>query len=106
MKRPLVWIAGGTDKGNDYQPLKAFARQKVHTLVCMGVDNDKLVREFTGVVPHVVSAHTFEEAMKAAAGAARPGDAVLLSPACASFDLFNNYEHRGEMFKAWVNQKR
>ena len=102
MKRPLVWIAGGTDKGNDYGPLKEFARQKVHTLVCMGLDNAKLVREFTGVVPDIVSADTFEAAMTAAKAAARPGDAVLLSPACASFDLFKNYEHRGELFKEWV----
>ena len=102
MKRPVVWIAGGTDKGNDYGPLKEFARAKVHTLVCMGLDNAKLVREFTGVVPEVVSADTFEAAMTAAKAAARPGDAVLLSPACASFDLFKNYEHRGTMFKEWV----
>lgn len=105
MTRPLVWIAGGTDKGNDYGPLKEFARQKVHTLVCMGLDNAKLVREFTGVVPDVVSVDSFEAAMTAAKAAARPGDAVLLSPACASFDLFKNYEHRGEMFKQWVKEK-
>ncbi|MDE6046209.1 MAG: UDP-N-acetylmuramoyl-L-alanine--D-glutamate ligase [Alistipes sp.] len=102
MKRPLVWIAGGTDKGNDYGPLKEFAREKVHTLVCMGLDNAKLVREFTGVVPEVISADSFEAAMTAARAAARRGDAVLLSPACASFDLFKNYEHRGAMFKEWV----
>lgn len=102
MKRPVVWIAGGTDKGNDYAPLKDFAREKVHTLVCMGVDNAKLVREFTGVVPEVISTDSLDAAMRAAQCAARPGDAVLLSPACASFDLFKNYENRGELFKAWV----
>lgn len=102
MKRPLVWIAGGTDKGNDYEPLKAFAREKVHTLVCMGVDNAKLVREFTGVVPEIVSTDSLDAAMAAAKRAARPGDAVLLSPACASFDLFSNYGQRGELFKEWV----
>lgn len=105
MKRPVVWIAGGTDKGNDYGPLKEFARAKVHTLVCMGLDNDKLVREFTGVVPEVVSTDSFEAAMTAAKSAARPGDTVLLSPACASFDLFKNYENRGDLFRAWVNEK-
>lgn len=102
MKRPVVWIAGGTDKGNDYGPLKDFAREKVHTLVCMGLDNAKLVREFTGVVPEVISADSLDSAMRAARAAARPGDAVLLSPACASFDLFANYENRGELFKKWV----
>lgn len=105
MARPVVWIAGGTDKGNDYTPLKAFAREKVHTLVCLGVDNAKLVEEFTGVVPAVVPTGSLDEAMAAAKAAARPGDAVLLSPACASFDLFRNYEERGHLFKAWVNEK-
>ncbi len=102
MTRPVVWIAGGTDKGNDYEPLKAFARAKVRTLVCMGLDNAKLVREFTGVVPEVISTSSLDEAMTAARRAARRGDAVLLSPACASFDLFKNYEHRGACFKEWV----
>ena len=105
MTRPVVWIAGGTDKGNDYEPLKAFARAKVHTLVCMGADNTKLIEEFTGVVSEVVSTGSLDAAMEAAKAAAQPGDAVLLSPACASFDLFKNYENRGELFKAWVNEK-
>ena len=102
MTRPVVWIAGGTDKGNDYGPLKDFARAKVHTLVCMGLDNAKLEREFEGVVPRIVSASSLDAAMSAAREAARTGDVVLLSPACASFDLFKNYENRGELFKAWV----
>lgn len=104
MERPLVWIAGGTDKGNDYAPLKDFAKKKIHTLVCMGVDNAKLIKEFTGVIPNIVSCSSFEDAMKACVKAAKPGDAVLLSPACASFDLFRSYEHRGEMFKTWVKE--
>ena len=98
MTRPVVWIAGGTDKGNDYEPLKAFARAKVHTLVCMGLDNAKLVREFTGVVPEVVSTDSLEAAMTASKAAARPGDAVLLSPACASWDMFANYAERSARF--------
>ena len=102
MTRPVVWIAGGTDKGNDYEPLKEFARKKVKALICMGLDNGKLVREFTGVVPKVVSTSSLDEAMRAAREAAEAGDAVLLSPACASFDLFKNYENRGELFKQWV----
>ena len=104
MTRPVVWIAGGTDKGNDYTPLKEFARQKVHTLVCMGLDNSKLEREFAGVVPTIISTSTLEDAMLAAKGAAKSGEVVLLSPACASFDLFKNYCQRGELFKAWVVQ--
>ena len=104
MTRPVVWIAGGTDKGNDYEPLKAFAREKVKVLICMGVDNEKLVREFTGVVPAVVSTSSLDEAMRAAREVAVEGDTVLLSPACASFDLFKNYEQRGAMFKQWVKE--
>ena len=102
MTRPVVWIAGGTDKGNDYGPLIDFARRKVHTLICMGLDNQKLIDSFTGVVGRVVDTRSLDEAMTAAREAAREGDVVLLSPACASFDLFNNYEHRGCLFKEWV----
>ena len=104
MTRPTVWIAGGTDKGNDYAPLMDFAREKVHTLVCMGVDNQKLIDSFAGVVPTIRDTHSLDEAMTAAREAAREGDVVLLSPACASFDLFRNYEARGEEFKEWVNR--
>ena len=102
MTRPVVWIAGGTDKGNDYEPLKEFARKKVHTLVCMGLDNTKLIQAFTDVIPKVVSTTSLDAAMLAARQAAQSGDVVLLSPACASFDLFKNYENRGELFKQWV----
>ena len=104
MTRPVVWIAGGTDKGNDYEPLKGFARQKVKALICMGVDNEKLVREFEGVVPRVISTSTLEDAMRAAKAETTQGDVVFLSPACASFDLFKNYEQRGELFKQWVKE--
>ena len=104
MKRPTVWIAGGTDKGNDYTPIKEFARRKVKALICMGVDNAKLVRDFDGIVPVIRDCHTFEEAMVAAREEAKEGDTVLLSPACASFDLFRNYEERGRMFKEWVKE--
>ncbi len=102
MTRPTVWIAGGTDKGNDYTPLLPLAREKVKALVCMGVDNSKLVESFMGVVPEIYDTHSLEEAMEAVRKAAVEGDTVLLSPACASFDLFKNYEDRGRQFKEKV----
>ncbi len=102
MTRPVVWIAGGTDKGNDYTPLKGFAREKVHTLICMGKDNAALEREFAGVIPTIISTDNFEEAISKARASAKEGDVVLLSPACASFDLFRSYIHRGECFTEWV----
>ncbi len=102
MTRPVVWIAGGTDKGNDYTPLMEFAREKVHTLICMGVDNTKLERDFAGIVPTIISTDSLDSAMRAAVAAAKSGDSVLLSPACASFDLFKNYCQRGELFKEWI----
>ncbi len=102
--RPVVWIAGGTDKGNDYASLMELARQKVHTLICMGVDNQKLLKAFEGVIPAIADTHSLDEAMNAAKKAARKGDVVLLSPACASFDLFKNYEDRGRQFKEKVKQ--
>lgn len=102
MTRPVVWIAGGTDKGNDYSQLRDLAREKVKALVCMGVDNSKLTEYFAGVVPVIFDTHSIGEAMEAARGVAEKGDTVLLSPACASFDLFKNYEDRGSQFKEWV----
>jgi UDP-N-acetylmuramoylalanine--D-glutamate ligase len=104
MTRPVVWIAGGTDKGNDYGALMPLVREKVKALVCMGVDNTKLVESFGGVVPALFDTHSLDDAMAAARGAATEGDVVLLSPACASFDLFKNYEDRGQRFKAAVSE--
>ncbi len=105
MTRPVVWIAGGTDKGNDYAPLVDLVRQKVKALVAMGVDNEKLIRAFENSVSKIKDTHSIDEAMKAAAAIAAAGDVVLLSPACASFDLFKNYEDRGKQFKDWVLQR-
>ncbi len=102
MTRPVVWIAGGTDKGNDYGPLKDFIRQKGRALVCLGVDNAKLLKEFEGVAPAIADTHSIGDAIRAAHDLAQPGDVVLLSPACASFDLFRNYEDRGRQFKEEV----
>lgn len=103
MTAPVVWIAGGTDKGNDYSVLEELVRRKVRVLVCMGADNRKLAASFRSVCP-VVDTHTLEDAMAAARKYAQPGDTVLLSPCCASFDLFENYENRGELFKAAVRR--
>jgi UDP-N-acetylmuramoylalanine--D-glutamate ligase len=97
--KPIVWIAGGVDKGNDYNMLKALAKEKVKAIVCLGKDNQKLHDAFKGVVKNIVDASSMEEAVKAAYYLARNGDTVLLSPACASFDLFENYEDRGTQFK-------
>ncbi|MFI3289153.1 MAG: UDP-N-acetylmuramoyl-L-alanine--D-glutamate ligase [Rikenellaceae bacterium] len=105
MTRPTVWIAGGTDKGNDYAPLIELARSKVHTLICMGLDNVALERAFGEVVPCVISTSSLEAACEAAYAAANERDVVLLSPACASFDLFKNYEDRGRQFKDWVAKR-
>ena len=97
--KPIVWIAGGVDKGNDYNMLKALAKEKVKAIVCLGKDNQKLHDAFKGVVKNIVDASSMDEAVKAAYYLARNGDTVLLSPACASFDLFENYEDRGAQFK-------
>ncbi len=102
MNRPVVWIAGGTDKGNDYEPLKDFVRQKVKALICMGLNNEKLKESFFGLVSRVYDTSSLEQAMKAVKDIAVEGDVVLLSPACASFDLFENYEDRGRKFKEAV----
>ena len=98
MTRPTVWIAGGTDKGNDYATLYPVVG-KVHTLICMGLDNEKLKKSFEGVIPHIYDTRSLEEAVEVIGRTARSGDTVLLSPACASFDLFKNYEDRGRRFK-------
>lgn len=103
MTHPVVWIAGGTDKGNDYTVLYELVKQKVKALVCMGVDNRKLIENFSGICP-VADTHSLEEALAAVQKYACEGDTVLLSPCCASFDLFKNYEQRGELFKEKVRQ--
>jgi UDP-N-acetylmuramoylalanine--D-glutamate ligase len=105
MTRPTVWIAGGQDKGNDYSPLLKLAQDKVAALVCLGLDNQKLIDAFSGIVPIVEEARSAAEAVDKAAGLAPEGSCVLLSPACASFDLFNNYEDRGRQFKAAVRER-
>ena len=99
IKKPIVWIVGGTDKGNDYTDLMPLVREKVKAIICLGMDNSKLVATFGKVVEPLVETYSMEEAVKIAYKVAERGDAVLLSPACASFDLFKNYEDRGDQFK-------
>lgn len=102
MDRPVIWIAGGTDKGNDYSALIPLVKQKVKALVCLGVDNQKLLASFGKICP-AVEAGSAEQAVRKAMDLAEKGDVVLLSPACASFDRFSNYEDRGNQFKAAVH---
>lgn len=101
MTTPVVWIAGGTDKGNDYSVLFELVRKKVKVLICMGLDNKKLLQDFSPLC-EVVDTDNLADAIAAARRYAVSGDTVLLSPCCASFDLFKNYENRGELFKAAV----
>lgn len=99
---PVVWIVGGTDKGNDYSTLTSLVKEKVKAIVCLGVDNEKIHKAFGDIVTDIVDTLSAEEAVKAASERAVAGDVVLLSPCCASFDLFKNYEDRGRKFKEAV----
>lgn len=100
--RPVVWIVGGKDKGNDYAPLVPLAKDKVKAMICMGVDNTKFHDSFKGVVPIIKDVTSAADAVKLASELSVAGDVVLLSPCCASFDLFKNYEDRGRQFKEAV----
>ena len=102
METKVVWIAGGIDKGNDYSELFDVVKKKVKAVVCLGKDNKKIVESFRDKVPTIVETTSMEEAVRSAYYLATKGDTVLLSPACASFDLFNNYEDRGRQFKVTV----
>jgi UDP-N-acetylmuramoylalanine--D-glutamate ligase len=102
MKSGVIWIAGGVDKGNDYSELNTVVKEKVKAIVCLGKDNSKIISAFGEMVPTIVETTSMEEAVRSAYYLAHKGDTVLLSPACASFDLFNNYEDRGRQFKMAV----
>jgi UDP-N-acetylmuramoylalanine--D-glutamate ligase len=102
MKTPVILILGGTDKGNDYSEIESLVKEKVKGLVFLGVDNTPLHRFFDDKIDKIVDVHSMEDAVKAAYSMAEAGDTVLLSPCCASFDLFQNYEDRGKQFKACV----
>ena len=102
METPTVWIVGGVDKGNDYTELMSLVNEKVKAIICLGVDNKKIIDSFNNIVDIMVETTSMEQAVKVAQKIAEKGETVLLSPACASFDLFENYEDRGNKFKSAV----
>ena len=102
MKQPTVWIVGGVDKGNDYTEIEALVKRKVKAIVCLGIDNQKILDFFKDKKELIYSTSSMEEAVKISKSLAKSGDTVLLSPCCASFDLFDNYEDRGIKFKKEV----
>jgi len=102
MKQPTVWIVGGVDKGNDYTEIEALVKRKVKAIVCLGIDNQKIIDFFKDKKELIYSTSSMEEAVKISKSLAKNGDTVLLSPCCASFDLFENYEDRGNKFKGEV----
>ena len=104
--KPLIWIAGGIDKGNDYNLIKVAVEKKVKTLICLGSDNEKLKKFFGKTVPKILETQSVKELVQLALQSAEKGDVVLLSPACASFDLFKNYEDRGDQFREAVLQAK
>lgn len=104
MKNPVIWIAGGKDKGNDYGLLSELVRKKVKAIVCLGEDNAKIKASFAGMVETIIETRSADDAVQAAYQMGQKGDVVLLSPACASFDLFENYEDRGKKFKTAVKR--
>ncbi|MFC0780271.1 UDP-N-acetylmuramoyl-L-alanine--D-glutamate ligase [Flavobacterium sp. HJSW_4] len=103
MNAPTVWIVGGVDKGNDYNELMSLVREKVKAIICLGIDNRKIIDAFGNVVDIMVEVNNMNDAVKTAQRLTEKGDTVLLSPACASFDLFENYEDRGKQFKQAVH---
>ena len=99
MKQPTIWIVGGVDKGNDYTEIEDLVKKKVKAIVCLGIDNQKIIDFFQDKMESIYSTSSMQEAVKVSKSLAEKGDTVLLSPCCASFDLFNNYEDRGNQFK-------
>jgi UDP-N-acetylmuramoylalanine--D-glutamate ligase len=102
MTTPTVWIVGGVDKGNDYNELMSLVHEKVKGIICLGVDNKKIIDAFGNVVDVMIEVDNMADAVRMAQRMTEKGDTVLLSPACASFDLFENYEDRGKQFKQAV----
>ena len=105
MNQPTIWIVGGVDKGNDYTEIENLVKRKIKAIVCLGLDNQKIIDFFKDKKDAIYSTSSMEEAVKVSKSLAEKGDTVLLSPCCASFDLFDNYEDRGNQFKNQVLKK-
>ncbi len=101
---PIVWIVGGVDKGNDYEPLLPLVREKVKAIICMGKDNHNIIKTFVNVVDFMIETPSVSEAVNIAYKLTEKGDAVLLSPACESYDMFDGYEDRGKKFRQAVRK--
>lgn len=106
MQKPIIWIVGGQDKGNDYKALDSLVKNKVKSIIALGVDNSKIIDHFSGYEIPLIEVKSMEDAVDQSIRMANKGDVVLLSPACASFDLFNNYRHRGDLYKELINDKK
>ena len=104
METPVIWIVGGVDKGNDYSEVEDLVKEKVKAIICLGLNNEKIIKFFQGKKEMIFDTSNIEDCVKMAKNIAQEGDSVLLSPCCASFDLFDNYEDRGEKFKAEVSK--
>jgi UDP-N-acetylmuramoylalanine--D-glutamate ligase len=104
MEKPIILVMGGVDKGNDYSLIKDLVKEKVKAIICLGLDNRKIHEAFGNIVSPIVNTGSAKEAVHAAFHFSSKGDVVLLSPACASFDLFKNYEDRGDQFKQAVKE--
>ena len=102
MHNPVILILGGVDKGNDYSMLNELVKAKVKAIICLGADNEKIIKAFNGMVGTILEANSAKQAVAQAYKIGKKGDTVLLSPACASFDLFEDYEDRGTQFKQAV----
>ncbi|MEI8203027.1 MAG: cyanophycin synthetase [Bacteroidota bacterium] len=104
MNKPVIWIVGGLDKGNDYIPLKEVVKLKVKSIICLGLDNRKIFNAFADIIDTIIETTNAEDAVNQAYNCGKSGDVVLLSPACASFDIFENFEDRGKRFKKAVTE--
>ena len=106
MEKPVIWVVGGVDKGNEYEAIVSLVLEKVKAIVCLGVDNELIIEAFQGKVEIIEETQSCRDVIKISQQYAQEGDVVLLSPACASFDLFNNYIDRGDQFRTAVLERK